>query len=567
MSQGLLSGSRFFFIAATFITAIISLLTLGPIIWLFTGSLLDAPPGKPAQITLSHYISILFSTEFSQVLFNSFIYVFSSTLLSVLIATLMAIFVVHTDIPFKRLLELMVVMPFLIPMPLLCIGYVFLFSPRIGFINVFLTETLNLPAPPFNVYSLTGLIWVMSVFEVPVAFIMIASSLRLVDSSFIESAKICGSRGLKPYLNILLPVMRPTILAVLFLNTIRSLEILDIPAFIGIPANIWVLPTYVLKTMTQGYLTDINRASAAGVLFIAVSVTFVLLYRYYTKKAYRFITVGQRGFKTYIQKLGSLRYPAAIALASFLIFTFIIPTLIVVIVSFMPVLQVPSMETLSKLTIEHYVKLLSYPAIHRALINTFTIAFLGATAGMALLFIAAYIIVRLKSKITTFLESIIFIPFSVPGIVIAVGFLWYYINLLIVLYGTIWALMLAYITRYMPLGFRPISTNLVQLDPELEGAARVCGASPNRTLVNVTIPLTKNALISAWFLLAVLFMRELGISIMLVKTGSEVLSVKLYEFYLHGLWSQLSALGTIMLTASTLLYFVANRLTHVKIVE
>jgi iron(III) transport system permease protein len=173
----------------------------------------------------------------------------------------------------------------------------------------------------------------------------------------------------------------------------------------------------------------------------------------------------------------------------------------------------------------------------------------------------------LKSKITTFLESIIFIPFSVPGIVIAVGFLWYYINLLIVLYGTIWALMLAYITRYMPLGFRPISTNLVQLDPELEGAARVCGASPNRTLVNVTIPLTKNALISAWFLLAVLFMRELGISIMLVKTGSEVLSVKLYEFYLHGLWSQLSALGTIMLTASTLLYFVANRLTHVKIVE
>jgi iron(III) transport system permease protein len=159
-------------------------------------------------------------------------------------------------------------------------------------------------------------------------------------------------------------------------------------------------------------------------------------------------------------------------------------------------------------------------------------------------------------------------PFSVPGIVIALGFVWYYINLPIGLYGTIWALILAYITRFMPLGYRPISSNLLQLDPELEGAARVCGASLPRTLLSITSRLVRNGLFAGWFLLAILFMRELGVSILLSKTGSEVLAVIFYDLYGFGFWSQLSALGTIMLTASIILYVVSSRLSRgINIVE
>jgi iron(III) transport system permease protein len=568
MSIDLRSGSRFFTIATTLVVGTISLLSIGPIIWLFTGSLLDAPPGKPAQLTPSNYISILFSAEFSQVLFNTLIYIFGSTLLSVSIATLMAILVVLTDIPHKRLLEILIILPYVLPMSLLSLGYIFLFSPRIGFVNAFLTETFNMTSPLFNIYSLAGMTWLTGVFEIPIAFIMIASSLRMMDYSYIESAKICGASILKLYLNTLLPIMRPTILAVIFLNIVRSLEIFDIPAFVGIPANVWVMPTYVYKIATQGYFTDIGRASAVGVLFMSVAVLFVLLYRHYTKKAYRFITIGQRGFRPGIQSLGKWKYPALIALLSFLIITFFIPVFIVVLVSFMPVLRVPSIESFSKLTIENYVKLWSYPAIERAFINTFFISFFGATVGIVLLFTAAYIIARWRSKISVFLESIIFMPFSVPGIVIALGFVWYYINLPIGLYGTIWALILAYITRFMPLGYRPISSNLVQLDPELEGAARVCGASLPRTLLSITSRLVRNGLFAGWFLLAILFMRELGVSILLSKTGSEVLAVIFYDLYGFGFWSQLSALGTIMLTASIILYVVSSRLSRgINIVE
>jgi len=568
MSLDLRSGSRFFSLASIIVVATISLLSVGPIIWLITGSLLDAPPGKPAQLTSLNYISIIFSAEFSQVLVNTLIYVFGSTILSVSIAMLMAILVVLTDIPHKRLLEVLIILPYVLPMSLLSLGYIFLFSPRIGFVNVFLIETFNIPAPPLNIYSLMGMTWLTGVFEIPIAFIMISSSLRLMDFSYIESAKTCGASSLKLYLDTLLPIMRPTILAVIFLNIVRSLEIFDIPAFVGIPANVWVMPTYVYKIATQGYFTDIGRASAAGVLFMSVAILFVLLYRYYTKKAYRFITVGQRGLRTGVQKLGKWKYLVFAALLTFLIITFFIPVLIVVLVSFMPVLRFPSIESFSRLTIENYVKLWSYPAVERAFINTLFISFFGATVGMSLLFTAAYIIARWRSKLSIFLETMIFMPFSVPGIVIALGFVWYYINLPIGLYGTIWALILAYITRFMPLGYRPISSNLVQLDPELEGAARVCGASLSRTLLSITSRLVKNGLFAGWFLLAILFMRELGVSILLSKTGSEVLSVIFYDLYGFGFWSQLSALGTIMLTASILLYIVSSRLGRgINIVE
>jgi len=190
--------------------------------------------------------------------------------------------------------------------------------------------------------------------------------------------------------------------------------------------------------------------------------------------------------------------------------------------------------------------------------NSIFLGIAGATLGILLSIFVSYIIVRIRTRGSGLLESLVFLSFSFPGIVIGVGFMWFFVRT--PLYATIWALLIGYIATYLPYGVRPLTSAFIQVHNELEESSRVCGAGILYTLRRIVIPLLAPGIVSGWILMAAMFVRELSLSVVLSRPGTEVLAVQILRFAEDGLWGKLSALGIVMIVISTTLVVLATAL-------
>jgi iron(III) transport system permease protein len=204
----------------------------------------------------------------------------------------------------------------------------------------------------------------------------------------------------------------------------------------------------------------------------------------------------------------------------------------------------------------HWVAVLQDPLSLLALKNSLFLAVTGATLGVVLSIFVAYAIVKVKSRAAGVLESLSFLSFSFPGIVIGVGFMWFFVQT--PLYATLWALLIGYVATYLPYGIRPLASAFVQVHSHLEESSLVCGASPLTTMRRIIVPLLVPGIVSAWILMAAMFVRELTLSVVLSRPGTEVLAVQILRFADDGLWGKLSALGIIMIVISTALVLLAS---------
>jgi iron(III) transport system permease protein len=215
---------------------------------------------------------------------------------------------------------------------------------------------------------------------------------------------------------------------------------------------------------------------------------------------------------------------------------------------------------------KHWVDVLRDPISLLSLKNSLFLGVAGASLGILLSVVVCYTIVKVKTAASGILESLSFLSFSFPGIVIGVGFMWFFVRT--PLYATIWALLIGYIATYLPYGLRPLTSAFIQVHSHLEECSRVCGAGTLYTLRRIVIPLLVPGLVSGWILMATMFVRELSLSVVLSRPGTEVLAVQIFRFAEDGLWGRLSALGIIMIAISTGLVVAASlvgrRLTKVK---
>lgn len=228
--------------------------------------------------------------------------------------------------------------------------------------------------------------------------------------------------------------------------------------------------------------------------------------------------------------------------------------------------MVPGAKAFSMMSWKNYAQVLHDPISLLSLKNSLFLGVVGASLGTLLSIFAAYAIVKIKSRVAGLLESLTFLSFSFPGIVIGVGFMWFFVKT--PLYATIWALLIGYIATYLPYGVRPMTSAFVQIHDHLVESSRVCGAGTVMTLRRIVIPLLVPGIVSGWILMATMFVRELTLSVVLSRPGTEVLAVQILRFAEDGLWGRLSALGILMIFLSTglvvLATVVGNRLTRVR---
>ena len=547
-------------IAAAGIGVVVAFLALYPTAMLFVGSVSDAPLGVAGRFTLANYLTAYGDPDTYRLIGNSFVFAGGAALLSVLLAGVLAWITVRTNAPGRALFELVAIVPNVLPPLLVSTSWVLLLSPRIGLINVALMQRLGLP--PFNVYSMPGMIFVEALILAPLAFLIIAAAMRSMDPALEEAARVAGSSALQVGRRITTPLIRPALLAAGILNFVRAIESFDTPAIIAVPARIEVFTTKIFREALSAYPPNHNLAATYAMSLLVITMTLVYFYRRFTGRAERFSTITGRAYRPHPVDLGPWRYAASAVAALMLCVIVLLPFLILVLTSVLPFYEVPSWSTFHLVTLKHYAFLLDSSRVSRALRISTLLATGGATLAMILASAVAYLTVRTRIPGRAGLEILTFIPLAFPGTALAIGLLWGYVRLPVPIYATAWILLIAYVTRFLPFGLRAMTSTMVQVHTELEEASRLCGAGLLATFRRILLPLLMPGFMAGWAILATIFMREFSTSLFLYTPRSEPVGPLLYHLWIDAQFGRMAALGVVVSLLSVGLVAAARRVSR-----
>jgi iron(III) transport system permease protein len=506
-------------------------------------------------LNLDHFGEVFTGRLYLQALKNSLVLGAWTGLFSLLIGVVMAFAVSRTDVPGKRLLQLTASLSYLSPPFLTAIAFVYLFSPNAGLVNVFMRDVAGLPWLTFNVFSMAGLVLVTVLHTFPYVYLLASSALQSVDASYEEAAQILGAGKLRTALSITAPLVAPAILSGTLLAFVNAIALFGSQAIIGLPGRIVTLPTRIYALFD--YPPEYGLASALSLVFVVLTVAALYLQRSFLAKR-SYVTLGGKGSRPQLMELGIFRWVVfGFALIIFVI-AILAPYATLIAVSFS---KSWGLEFWKNLTLANYkFILLEYNVTQRAILNSLFLATIAATLAVFLGVVMGWIDLRTRIPGRKVLDYASLIPLGLPGIVVAVALIQFWLAMPIALYGTLTILLLAYVGRYLPLGVRAANASLRQVDPSLEESAQILGASWTTTLREVTLPLIRPGLFAGWLLVFVPVIQELSASILLFSSSSITLAVAVYNLYETGYIEPVAALAMVNMAIIGVAIWLAYRI-------
>jgi iron(III) transport system permease protein len=518
-------------------------------------SLLIASIRSDDGFTSEHFRDALSGRLYLQAIANSLILGAWTGLFSILIGLPLAWAVARTNVPGKGLIRATATLSYLSPPFLTAIAFVNLFSPNAGLLNIFVRDVLGAPWLTFDIFSMAGLVLVTVLHTFPFVFLLAASALQSVDASYEEAAQILGSGKWRTAFSITAPLVTPAILSGTLLAFVNSIALFGSQAIIGLPARIVTLPTRIYALFD--YPPEYGLASALSLVFVAVTVGALFLQRSFLARR-SFVTLSGKGSRPQLIDIGAARFVLfGFALAVFLV-AIIAPYASLIAVSLS---KSWGLEFWKGLTLRNYsFVLFEYDVTRRAIFNSLLLATLAATLAVAIGAVIGWIDLRTKIPGRKLLDYAALIPLGLPGIVMAVALIQFWLAMPVALYGTLTILLLAYVGRYVPLGVRTANASMRQVDPSLEESARILGASWAFTLREVTLPLIRPGLFAGWLLVFVPAIQELSASILLFSSSSITLAVAVYNLYETGYTEPVAALAIINVLIISAAIWLARRL-------
>ncbi|WP_088347226.1 MULTISPECIES: iron ABC transporter permease [Rhodomicrobium] len=516
------------------VLAVIILIVL-PLCALLAGSVIS-----DEGLSLTHFQEVFSSRLYTQALINSLILGAWTGLFSILVGVPLAWAVSRTNVPGKALIRATATLSYLSPPFLTAIAFVNLFSPNAGLINIFLRDVAGMPWLTFNIFSMSGLVLVTVLHTFPFVYLLTTTALSSVDASFEEAAQILGASKWRTALVITGPLVAPAILSGTLIAFVNAIALFGSQAIIGLPGRIITLPTRIYSLFD--YPPEYGLASALSLIFVAITILALYLQRAFLARR-SYVTLAGKGARPRLVDLG----PARWAVFAFCVAVFIVaiaaPYLTLIAVSFSKSWGINFWQGL---TLAHYkFILLEYDVTQRAIKNSLILAVIAATVAVVLGTLIGWIDLRTKLPGRRLLDYAALIPLGLPGIVMAVALIQFWLRMPVALYGTMGILLLAYVARYMPLGVRSANSALQQIDPSLEESARILGASWGMTMREVTLPLIRPALFAGWLLVFVPVIQELSASILLFSSQSITLAVAVYNLYETGYTEPVAALAMV----------------------
>ncbi|WP_428670629.1 ABC transporter permease [Reyranella sp.] len=519
-------------------------LTLYPMAMLLYGSLHSTPPGMAGEFNLDGYANLA-TPENLEALVNTAALSLVKTVLSLALAILLAWIVARTDTPGRGVLEVLITLPFFIPPILTATAWAMLGNAQVGTINLVWRWLTDSDGTLVDVYSYGGIVWHMMQYSTPFIFLFVVEAFRAMDPSLEESSRMSGATRWQTFWRITFGLMLPVTTSAFLLSFIRGMESFESAVFFGTPVGIKVLTTQIFDLITQRAQPDYQSATAMG--FATLALMFLLLVvqsRLLRGKSYT--TVTGKAYSPSVTRLGWMRWVTFAICVAFFILTVALPVGQLILSSFF---QFFGFYQLDMLTLEHYRSVWENRQFWGALGNTMLLGFLGATATMVLGGIIAYITTRTNWTGRRLIDILAWLPWMMPGMVLGIGFLWGFAILphAVPIYGTLWALLLAYVALGTPVAVRVTSGAYAQIAKDLEECSRVHGAGWWQTLGRILVALAWPAFAVGWVLIFFGIMRELSASILLYVPDTEVLSVVMLKMWNGGKPEAVSVIGLVML--------------------
>lgn len=495
--------------------------------------------------------------------FNTLITASCTTILGVAIAFPFAFLVGRTNLYGKKLFRTLFVISYMVPPYVGAMAWARLLNPNAGIINTLLKGIFNLQAAPFNIYSMGGVIWVLSCFYYPYAFITISRAMEKMDPSLEEAARISGASPLHILRTITVPMMMPSIIAAALLVFIAAASAFGIPAIVGAPGHIYTATTRIIDFVHLGTERGLTDATTLAV-FLMVIANVILYCSTFLLRGKQYITMSGKSTRPVIIDLGRWRIPLTCFVILFTVIVIIIPFASVMATSVTVNMGKPF--SFSNMSLKAWSKIFHRASILQSMKNSFVSAFTAASAGMIISCTMAYLLERTRVKGRRIPDFLITIGSGTPSVVIALALIItmsgkFGINI----YNTLSIMIIAYMIKYMLMGMRPVVSAMGQVHSSLEEAAQISGAGWLRMLKDVSIPLIGASVVAGFFLIFMPSFYELTMSNLLYSAKTKTIGYDLYYYQTTDSLQVASALATAILFFVIILNFILNKLTKGKI--
>jgi len=516
------------------VAAVAAVLVLYPVFFLFQAALDVGDPQirPPTAYGFDNFSGIF---QYPQILLNTLTVSVAATVMALVFGFVMAWILTRTNVPGRQLFEQLMAVPYYLTPLLGALAWSMLGSPESGYINQ-IWRALGGTGHLIDINTAYGIAWVMALFEGSVAFVMIAAVMKSMDPSLEEASQVIGASRLRTMLRITLPLVVPGVLGAAMFVFAEMLGSFAAALVLGLPNRYYVITTAIYQ-LVQQYPPKIQIAAAMGVSLFAVMFFMLFLYRRIVM-AGSYVTITGKAFRPRVADVGPLRYVLLAVCLLYLLAAVGLP-LATLLYSSLQKIAV-AFPTAENWTLENFRVAMTMNAVRSALSNSLLLAFATATIGVVLMGLLAWLIYRSRLPGSGLIEYVVMFPQAVPRLVFAFGLMWAWLVFPVPIYGTLWLLLLAYLTVFMPLGVRTIAGVMLQIDKSLEECAQMCGASWAFRVRTVTIPLLLPGLIAAWLLLFIASIRELGASILLMGPHSKVITPSIVESW-FGTSSELTA--------------------------
>lgn len=545
-------------IAGMVVAAVSSVLVLYPIFYLLQASLDVGDPTvrPPTAYGLDNFEAL---GQYSEILLNTVAVSLAAAVMALLFGFVTAWILSRTNVPGRRLLEQLMAVPYYVTPLLGAFAWSLLGAPESGFVNQ-VWRGLGHEDALIDVATPFGIAWVMALFEGSVAFVMIGAVMKSMDPALEEASQVMGGGRVRTMLTVTLPLVAPGVLGAGIFVFAEMLGSFSAALVLGMPSRFYVVTTAIYQLVSQ-YPPRIPLAAAMGVSLFAVMFLMLFVYRrIITGRSY--VTISGKAFRPRVMDVGGLRWMLLGVCILYLLVSVALPLLTLGYASLQKLAV--AFPAAANWTLDNYRTALTMNAVRSALGNSLLLGVATATIGVLLMGLLSWIIYRSRIPGSGVIEYIVMFPQAVPRLVFAFGMMWAWMVFPIPIYGTLWILLIAYLTVFLPLGVRTISSVMLQIDKSLEECAQMCGASWGYRIRTVTMPLLRPGLLAAWLLLFIASVRELGASILLMGPNSKVVTPAIVESWFatsSELTAAMALIQTLVIAAAMALFLLLMRQT------
>jgi iron(III) transport system permease protein len=524
--------------------AAVALVVLAPLALILYQSFLDAPFFMPtAAFSNDAYEYVLTDSDFHSALITTVMIAVGMTVIAMPLGGILAFLVSRTDLPARRFVEPMLLVPIFLSPVVIAFGYVVAVGP-VGFFSLWVKDLIGII--PWNLYSTQGLILIAGLTHVPHVYLYTSSALRSLNPEVEEAARTAGASVMRVAFTVSLPLVMPALVFSGVLVFFLGFELFGLPLVLGDPAGVLVLTTYLYKLTNLLGTPSYHLMAVVGVFIVVVTLPLVLLQRYLLRSGERYITVRGKGMAARPLSLGRYRWLALAIVLAWLFVTVVMPLSGVLLRSVVSTWG-EGVRISEVLTLAHFRELIDYPNLVRGIVNTLLIASIGGFFAVVVYALIALIAHRWRGAGAMVLDYIVMMPRALPGLIAGLAFLWIFLFFkpLVPLRSTLFSLWLAYTVVWLAYGLRLISSALYQVSPDLEEAARVAGATVGRSYRDVTVPLIRFGLLGSWLLVFMIFCREYSTGVYLLGPGTEVIGSLIVSLWGTGALDLISALSVV----------------------